>query len=159
MYDLYACLNVLRIPYTYFLVCALLAFYLLEFHSVNSLQERNYMRVYIYLMDGEYTLPKSDIVCYFDTRDRACPTNGMQQLKIGRASGALFNDSIPSYIRYTGSATSLKGYSRFPVYIGCAYNCVALHPSNNYEFNYFGIRHNRWIADSLSFSLELKMKD
>jgi len=149
----------IRILHPLLFTISLLAIYLSQSHSADNLQDRKYMRVYIYLMDGEYTLPKSDIVCYFDTRDRACPTNGMQQLKIGRASGALFSDSIPSYIRYTGSATSLKGYSRFPVYIGCAYNCVALHPSNNYEFNYFGIRHNKWIADSITFKLELKMKD
>jgi len=117
------------------------------------------MLVYIYLMDDEFTLPMSDIVCYFDENDPSCPSNGMKQSQIGRASSFLFDNAIPTSIRYTGSATSRRGYGRFPVYVGCAYNCAALHPSSNYEINYFGLRYSKWLADSISFKLELELKN
>jgi len=120
--------------------------------------DQNRMLVYIYMMDDDFALPMSDIVCFFDGNDPACQRNGMKPSQIGRAT-LLFDNVIPEYIRYTGSATTRRGYGRLPIYVGCAYNCAALHPSSNYEINYFGLRFSKWIADSISFKLEMVLKE
>jgi len=119
---------------------------------------KRYMLAYIYMMDDVYPLSKSDIVCTFDVKNHDCPNNGV--IPVGSFRGTeLFEEVIPPDIRFTGSATSSDGYGRIRVYLGCTYNCAAIHPTNNYEINYFGLIYSKWIADSISFKIELELKN